>query len=97
MPLFGKPSAEELEMLNRRRGSTLDLSAYYEHLESLTPGDWGFIEPEAGENQRTIKRRLTTAAKQKGLELRYKKAEGERIYFRLNQPDAAPKLRRRQK
>ena len=95
MPTFGKPSPEELETLNRRRNSTLDLGAYYEHLDAVGLGDWGYMEPDAGESQRLIKRRLTTAAKERGLKLRYKKTEGDRVYFRVNPPEAPARTGRK--
>ena len=74
VPRFEKLSPEEAQQLGRSRQSVLDLSEYHGFLSELEPGEWGRLHLEEGETQRTIKRRFTTAAKQQGKALRYRKA-----------------------
>jgi hypothetical protein len=77
MPKLDRLSKAEVEALRRRRNRTQDLSQYLDFLSGLKSGDWGRITLEEGESQRAIKRRLTTASKQRGLNLKYKPGKGE--------------------
>ncbi|MBI4507735.1 MAG: hypothetical protein HY691_19570 [Chloroflexi bacterium] len=83
MPKFAKVPPAEVERLKRRQPTTLDLSPYVAFLETLKSGDWGTVTLEEGESQRAIKRRLTTAAKQKGIPIRYRKSKEGKIYFEV--------------
>lgn len=83
VPKFEKLSPAEVEQMKRRRTPTLDLSEYQAYLETLRPGDWGAVSLEEGESQRAVKRRLTTASKQMGREIKYKKSREGRIIFEV--------------
>lgn len=83
MPKFEKLSVAEIERLKKRKSPNLDLSTYFDYLANLKVGDWGAITLEAGDRQRAIKRRLTMAAKQKGVNIRYRSAEEGRIVFEI--------------
>ena len=85
MPRFEKLSESEVEQLRRRRVPMQNLSEYSSFLDTLKPGEWGEVILEPNETQRAIKRRLTTAAKQKGLEIKYKKGPEGRIIFEVKQ------------
>lgn len=80
MPKFLPKS--EVEQL-RKQLSTQDLSQYTEYLETLRPGEWGAVSLEKGESQRAVKRRLTTASKQKGMNIRYRKGREGTIIFEV--------------
>ena len=77
MPKLEKLSPAEVEKLSRRKTRTQDLSEYINFLATLKPGDWGRVTLEPGDSQRVIKRRLTTASKQRGMSIRYKTGKGE--------------------
>lgn len=77
MPKLEKLSPTEVEKLRRRKTRTQDLSQYFAFLDGLRPGEWGRVTLDPGESQRAIKRRLTTAGKQKSMELKYKAGKGE--------------------
>lgn len=81
MPRFEKLSQAEIEKLRRRPQATIDLTPYYGHLESLRAGDWGRVILDHGDSQRAVKRRLTTAAKQKGIGIKYKRSKQGEILF----------------
>lgn len=83
MATFAKLSVSEVEALKKRRVSRLDLSAYATYVNALAPGEWGVVTLEEGEKQRTIKRRLTVAAKHQGKEMRYRKDGEGRIVFEV--------------
>lgn len=83
MPTFEKLSPEEVERLKRRQPATRDLGPYYAFLESVKPGDWGRVTLEGNETQRVVKRRLTIAAKQKGMSIRYRKSKDGGILFEV--------------
>jgi hypothetical protein len=77
MPTFAKLTTDEIDAFSRRRRK-IDLTEYTNFVNMLSPGEWARITFTDGESQRTIKRRTTTAAKQAGRQLRYRKvAEGE--------------------
>lgn len=83
MPQFGKLSAAEVEQLKKRRAPRIDLSEYLHYLDTLKSGEWGYVDIGEGESPRGIKRRLTQAAKEKGVNLRYKRSEANRIIFEV--------------
>lgn len=83
MPEFGKLSQQEIERLKKRRPPAIDLSQYLSYLDTLKSGEWGSVTPEASESPRAIKRRLTMASKAKGIGIRYKKVEDNRIVFEV--------------
>ncbi len=83
MPTFSKLSKSEIEKLRNRRSAKVDLSEYLGFLGSMRPGDWGVITLEEGDSQRTVKRRLTTASKQQGKQVRYRKGDDGQIVFEV--------------
>lgn len=88
VPKFEKLSAADVEKLGKRRMPTLDLSEYLAFLDRVQPGDWGRLTLLDGESQRTIKRRLTSASKQKGLTVKYRKSPEGQILFQVREADA---------
>jgi hypothetical protein len=80
---FEKLSDEEVQQLTKR-AVRVDLTEYLAYLDTLKVGDWGAVTLEKDEVQRTVKRRLTIAAKERGLKLKYKTAEDGRIVFQVN-------------
>lgn len=83
MPKFEKLSKAEIEQLTKRKAPVLDLSEYLTYLGTLKTGDWGAVTLAEGETSRVVKRRLTAAAKQKGMTIKYKKSEDNRIIFQV--------------
>ncbi|MBI4492873.1 MAG: hypothetical protein HY690_08790 [Chloroflexi bacterium] len=77
MPRLEKLSQAEVERLKRRKTRTQDLSQYFSYLSTLKAGDWGRVTLEPDESQRAIKRRLTTASKQRGVDIKYRYGKGE--------------------
>jgi hypothetical protein len=80
---FEKLSDEEVQQLTKR-AVRVDLTEYLAYLDTLKTGDWGAVTLEAEDNQRSIKRRLTMAAKEKGLKLQYKPTTDGRIVFQVS-------------
>lgn len=86
MPTVVKLSPSEVADL-ARRGSRVDLTEYLAMLKPFKVGDWGRVELAEGENQRTVKRRLTLAAKQVGFSLRYRPLrDGDPVVFHVLGP-----------
>jgi hypothetical protein len=83
MPKFTKLSHDEVERLKKRRNVTQNLNEYLSFLDTVKPGDWGSLTLESGESQRAIKRRLTMAGKQKGMNLKYRRGEEGHIVFEV--------------
>jgi hypothetical protein len=83
MPQFGKFSKQEIEEIKKRRRPGIDLSEYLNYLGTLKTGDWGYVDVGEGESPRAIKRRITQAAKEKGMTLRYKPSQDNRIIFEV--------------
>jgi hypothetical protein len=68
-------------------GSRLDLSPYLAIIDEVAgAGVGGLLTLEEGENQRAEKRRLSTAAKERGYELTWRKTEPGELRFVLAQP-----------
>lgn len=72
-----KLSDAEVAEIRRRRSSAIDLREYLAMIEGLESGDWARLDLEAKDNRRVTKRRLTSAAKERGLKLRYRPAKAE--------------------
>lgn len=77
-----KLSTDEVQRL-RRRGNRVDLAPYEADLRELSPGDWGLIQLEEMDKVPTIKRRYTTAAKNQGKSLVYKRKRNGTIPFEV--------------
>ncbi len=74
MPTFRRLSAEEIAKLQPPRRNSVDLSEYREFVQGLAPGEGGEIQLAPGDERRTIKRRLTAAAKQMKMQVRYRRS-----------------------
>ncbi len=83
MPDFRKLTAEEVRQMQSRRGRSVDLSAYLASLRELQPGDMGEATLRDGEKKATVKRRLTSAAKQLGMSLKYRRSGGDRVTYEI--------------
>lgn len=86
MPKFERLSKAEADELFRRRPPrpSIDLTEYVEFLKSLRAGAAGRITLQKDETSRVVKRRLTTAAKQIGRRLRYRKTDDAKlVLFRV--------------
>lgn len=77
-----KLSDAEVAELKRRR-SAIDLREYLAMIAGFAVGDWGRLDLEPKDNRRAVKRRLTLAAKERGLRLSYRltKAEDRQLVF----------------
>jgi len=83
MPTFRRLSAEEVaEMRARRRGS-VDLTEYSNFIRGLDLGEGGEVSLADAEQKRTVKRRLTRAARQMNKDVRYRRSEGNLIRFEI--------------
>jgi len=83
MPTFRRLSAEEVaEMRARRRGS-VDLTEYSNFIRGLDLGEGGEVSLGDAEQKRTVKRRLTRAARQMNKDVRYRRSEGNLIRFEI--------------
>ena len=84
MPEFRQLSAEETaRMASRPRVNHVDLTEYTQFLGQLAQGDWGELVLDAGDAQRTVKRRLTTAGKSLGKSIHYRRGGERTIRFEL--------------
>jgi hypothetical protein len=83
MPTFRRLRPEELAALRKPRGRSIDLSEYRQFLEGLSPGEGGELALGPDEPKRTVKRRLTTAAKQMGKTVVYRRSEGDVVRFEV--------------
>ncbi len=72
--------------MQSRRGRTVDLSAYLGYLRGLDQGQMGEATLTDGEKKATVKRRLTSAAKQLGKGLRYRRSGEDRVVFEVTAP-----------
>jgi hypothetical protein len=94
MPILSKLTKEEIDTLTRRRTPNIDLSEYLRFLDNMNVGDWGSVTLNEGESRRVVKRRLTTAVRSRGWDIRYKPAGENRFYFRLQERNTEPRPRR---
>jgi hypothetical protein len=83
MPTFRRLSAEEIAALRVPRGRVIDLSEYRQFLEGLAPGEGGELALGPEEQKRTVKRRLTTVAKQMNKTVHYRRSEGDVLRFEV--------------
>jgi hypothetical protein len=83
MPTFHRLSAEEIAALRPRRTGSVDLSEYRQFLETLAPGEGGEVALGSGDQRRTVKRRLSTAAKQMNKQLRYRRSTDDTLRFEV--------------
>ncbi len=84
VPHFDRLSDTEVVKLRRRKTPREGLlDQYFSFIDTLKPGDWGSIILENDDSQRAVKRRLTTASKQRGYTVKYKKSDSGKILFEL--------------
>ena len=88
MPTFRRLTAQEIADLQPRRGSTVDLTEYREFLQDLAPGQGGEVSLGTGDQRRTVKRRLTTAALGMGKKLRYRRSPDNVVRFEVQSGDS---------
>ena len=62
MPTFHPLTVEQVAAMGPRHRGLVDLGPYVEFLRELSSGEGGEVALQSGESQRTIKRRLTSAA-----------------------------------
>ena len=83
MPVFRRLSAEEVAAMRARRRGSVDLTEYSEFVRTLGSGEGGEIVLGDAEQKRTVKRRLTRAARQMNKDVRYRRSEGNVIRFEI--------------
>ncbi len=91
---------QESDLTSSRASAGMDLTPYLEMLEQISSegGIGGEVSLGAGESQRTEKRRLSVAAKQRGQKLTWRKSQQGRLRFVLShQGSPPPDGRRRRK
>ena len=88
MPTMRQLTDEEVtRLLGRQGGPRVDLTPYLNSLSDFAPGDWGLVELERYESVPTIKRRMTTAAKQQGKRIVWKRRRDEGVPFEVRAGD----------
>jgi hypothetical protein len=90
MPTTRKLTDEEVVRLNRGRGGPVDLTPYTDALQELAVGDWGVVELERYDTVRTVKRRTTSAAKQQGKQLVWKRQRDGLLPFEVRAVEKQP-------
>jgi hypothetical protein len=83
MPQFRRLSAEEVAQMRARRRGSVDLAEYSSFVRGLAVGEGGEVTLSDGEQKRTVKRRLTRAARQTSRDVRYRRSEGNLIRFEI--------------
>jgi hypothetical protein len=83
MPTFRRLSSEEVAALRTRRRGSVDLSEYTDFVRDLEVGEGGELVLTDSEQKRTVKRRLTRAARQMNKDVRYRRSEGNLIRFEV--------------
>lgn len=83
VPFFRKLSAEEVAAMRARRRGSVDLTDYIDFLRTLDVGEGGEVTLKPDEQKRTVKRRLTRAARQLNKDVRYRRSEGNVIRFEV--------------
>ncbi len=88
----------EADLASARAPAAMDLTPYLRIIDDITGqgGVGGDVTLSPNESQRTEKRRLSLAAKQRGLKLTWRKAPSGQLRFVLSAPgEPAPGGRRR--
>jgi hypothetical protein len=83
MPTFRRLSADEIAAMRARRRGTVDLTEYTEFVRGLNIGEGGEVVLGESDQKRTVKRRLTRAARQMNRDVRYRRSEGNMIRFEI--------------
>jgi hypothetical protein len=82
----------EADLRSARGQSRMDLTPYFEIIDQVAKekGLGGEMALDNGESQRTEKRRLSIAAKQRDMRLTWRKPRDGVLRFVLSEPDATP-------
>jgi hypothetical protein len=83
MPTFRRLNAEEVAAMRARRRGSVDLTEYSDFIRGLEVGEGGEVVLGDTEQKRTVKRRLTRAARQMSKDVRYRRSEGNVIRFEV--------------
>ena len=83
MPSFRPLSAEQVGALQKRRRRPVDLTEYSQFVRTLAVGDGGEVTLGPSEQKRAVKRRLTLAARQLGMDVHYRWSEGNVLRFEV--------------
>jgi len=83
MPSFRRLNADEVAAMRARRRGSVDLTEYSDFIRGLEVGEGGEVVLGDAEQKRTVKRRLTRAARQMSRDVRYRRSEGNVIRFEL--------------
>lgn len=83
MPFFRRLSAEEVAAMRARRRGSVDLTEYSDFVRVLKVGEGGEVVLGEFDQKRTVKRRLTRAARQMSKDVRYRRSEGNVIRFEI--------------
>ena len=85
MPIFTSLSKHDLAAYRKTsRQPRLELlQPYLSFLQDKSLGEGGIVQLEADEQPRTVKRRLTVAAKQQGKKLKYRTGPEGQLVFEI--------------
>jgi hypothetical protein len=86
MPQFRRLNADEVAAMRARRRGSVDLTEYSDFIKALQVGEGGEggeVTLASSEQKRTVKRRLTRAARQMDKDVRYRRSEGNMIRFEV--------------
>ena len=86
MPQFRRLNADEVAAMRARRRGSVDLTEYSDFIRGLDVGEGGEVVLGDAEQKRTVKRRLTRAARQMNKDVRYRRSEGNVIRFEVRNP-----------
>ena len=85
MPTFKKLNDREVQEMTRRRSNLQDLQPYLDHLQALRAGDWGSIQLDEEDSQRTVKRRTSMAATTQGKKVVWRRSpDRNTLVFRVD-------------
>jgi hypothetical protein len=89
----------EADLASARGQTRMDLTPYMEIIDEVQRNDGlgGELALNPGESQRTEKRRLSIAAKQRNLKLIWRKPREENLRFVLSEPGSTPPDGRRRR
>lgn len=87
MPKLRVLTGEEAEKLKSRRGKPVDLTEYTNYLKELPVGTIGEASLEEWEKKPTVKRRITTAAKQLGKNVKYLRSDEKKLVFEIRETE----------
>src|SRR5207237_1391301 len=83
MPTFRKLSQEEITAQKSQRRGSIDLSEYLDFLDECARGDWGELKLAEGDKIRTVKRRLSMAARRQQKQIRWRPLRNGALPFEV--------------